>query len=161
MRAVLLCLDLKFAAFKKLVAEEDFCVALEEGRKLTEWADAQLRCLETVQEPEPVSGTHGENGGIETRAFLFANSHSEEGSQLLLFFADPQPFMNTTNLTLQVIDLLKRGPATRSEISSYFNVNRRRASTVLSILRVCECVLDCDHMVCATSQAVLDSMDRV
>jgi hypothetical protein len=52
--------------------------------------------------------------------------------------ADPsaQVTKDIKNLAAQIMALLLKGPASRDHISSFFNINRRRASTVLSILKV-------------------------
>jgi iron only hydrogenase large subunit-like protein len=43
---------------------------------------------------------------------------------------------DTKTVTTQLVALLQRAPATRTEISAYFGFNRRRASTILTVLKV-------------------------
>lgn len=101
--------DEQFAALARRAAEEDLGDAVEEALTLANWASGELLALSEL-------------------TGCLAGMPSED--------LDPSERTKATkNLAAQIVALLQKGPTTRSHISSCFSINRRRTSTILSVLK--------------------------
>ena len=135
---VVLCPDEQFAALTRRAAEEKLGDAVEEALTLANWASGELLALSELT--GCLAGMPSEDLGayrVSSVVTAWQDLPSADVAPLLLVIADPTERTKATkNLAAQIVALLQKGPTTRSHISSRFSINRRRTSTILSVLKV-------------------------